>query len=156
MREAESPEPRAHARRDVLASGGALTLAGLFGGLFGGNAARAQDGAVLPNYPAQMDDAAIDAVFGRATAEVEAKTAAAVAAWAMNQSRWDADLEAGTLTFTNPRGWRIVAPVQVVGTRNTADGTFLWGWDHPSVPVPLRADAERVRAFGAAQGGWRC
>lgn len=130
-------------------------MAGFLGKLFGDGGmatAKAPDEHPLPSYPGGLDDAAIDGVFDRATAELEAKTGAHVATWGAEAARWDADLDAGTITFTNAKGWTIIAPMQVVGTLNTADGTFLWGWDHPSVPQPLRRAAERVRAFGAAQG----
>lgn len=40
----------------------------------------------------------------------------------------------------------------MIGTRSLADGTFLWGWDHPSVPAPLRGHARLVKAFGEVQG----
>ena len=44
------------------------------------------------------------------------------------------------------------APVQIVGTTNSDDGSFLWGWDHPSVPPELAEHAELARAFGEAHG----
>jgi len=95
-----------------------------------------------------------DATFERAEAEMEIKTAAHVELWGLDSAtRWDADLEAGTLTFTNDeKHWVITAPVQVVGTFNVEKGTWLWGWDHPSVPEPLAEHARRVRAFGAQYG----
>jgi hypothetical protein len=124
----------------------------LFGKWFGGAPAQAAAAGMRPSYPAHMGDAEIDAVFDRANAELQAKTSAHVGTWHMDGARWDADLEAGTLTFTNQRGWTITAPVQVVGTRSLADGTWLWGWDHPSVPAPRAQDAQLVKAFGEAQG----
>ncbi|MBY0520448.1 MAG: hypothetical protein K2P79_08495 [Sphingomonas sp.] len=53
-----------------------------------------------------MTDAQIDAVFARAKAELEAKTGVHVGSWHMDGARWDADLEAGTITFTNQRNWK--------------------------------------------------
>ncbi len=38
--------------------------------------------------------------------------------------------------------------MQIVGTYNTEDGTFLWGWDHPSVQEPLREHAKLAKKFG--------
>ena len=38
--------------------------------------------------------------------------------------------------------------MQVVGTYDTEDGTWLLGRDHPSVSEPLGAFARRVRNFG--------
>lgn len=126
-------------------------MAGLFGGLFGKSVAKAES-RTGPPYPPGMSDAEIDAVFERATAELDAKTAVHAGTWHLDTSAWAVDLEVGTIRFTNDQGWTITAPVQVVGTYNSDDGTFLWGWDHPSVPAPVAVDAGLVRDFGAAQG----
>lgn len=100
------------------------------------------------DLPLDEPDRSLDA----AVHYLSALTNAHDATWRLGTASWDADLAAGTICFTNDRGWKIVAPVQVVGTLNTADGTWLWGWDHPSVPEPLRADASLVRDFGAQHG----
>jgi hypothetical protein len=74
-------------------------------------------------------------------------------AWGLgSETAWHLDMHAGTLRFTFADGRERVCPVQVVGTYNTADGSFLWGWDHPSVPEPLRRAARRVCELGEAQG----
>ncbi|TGX55257.1 hypothetical protein E5A73_06275 [Sphingomonas gei] len=84
---------------------------------------------------------------------MQLKTEAAMGLWGLGSGEsWAADLEAGTITFVNARGWEITAPVQVVGTLNTTDGTWLWGWDHPSVPAPVSGHAGLVRDFGAKHG----
>lgn len=95
-----------------------------------------------------------DVVFERARAEAEMKTAFHAQTWGQGQTdRWDADLDAGTITFIDDtRRQKIVAPLQIVGTLNTNDGTWLWGWDHPSVPVPLAQAADQVRQFGERHG----
>jgi len=36
--------------------------------------------------------------------------------------------------------------VQIVGTLNTADSAWMWGWDHPSVPEDLGEHARAVRS----------
>lgn len=64
---------------------------------------------------------------------------------------WDVDLEQGAIRFTHP-DHIATAPVQVVGTYNTLDGTWLWGWDHPSVQEPFAAAARACRAFGERYG----
>lgn len=103
--------------------------------------------------PPAADDAEIDAIFARAEAELQLKTEAAVGMWGLGSGEsWAADLDAGTITFVNDKGWEITAPVQVIGTLNTADGTWLWGWDHPSVPGPVSEHAQAVRAFGEQHG----
>ncbi|WP_216352869.1 DUF6882 domain-containing protein [Sphingomonas sp. LM7] len=105
--------------------------------------------------PAASDDAdaVVDVIFERADAELQLKTEAAMGLWGLGSGEsWAADLEAGTITFVNAKGWEINAPVQVIGTLNTADGTWLWGWDHPSVPAPVSLHAGLVRDFGAQHG----
>lgn len=87
--------------------------------------------------------------LARAMEDMRAKTGAHIAMWGLDESSWAADLDLGTITFTNPkRGLIVTAPVQVIGTFNTLDNSWLWGWDHPSVPEPLAAEARLARSFG--------
>ncbi|HAH9251976.1 TPA: hypothetical protein HIP73_005005, partial [Escherichia coli] len=63
------------------------------------------------------------------------------------------DLNTGTITFTNDeKEIMVTAPVQVVGTYDTEDSTWLWGWDHPSVSESLGEYARRVHDFGEQYG----
>ncbi|WP_437879710.1 DUF6882 domain-containing protein [Pseudomonas sp. LRF_L74] len=81
------------------------------------------------------------------------QTSANTAAWHLGEEEnWAADLDAGTLVFTFANGTTATAPIQVVGTYNQDDGTFLWGWDHPSVPEPLRTHAQLAKAWGQQNG----
>ncbi|MBO9713996.1 DUF6882 domain-containing protein [Sphingomonas sp.] len=99
------------------------------------------------------EDADIDAVFERAAEELSLKTSIAVETWGLGSGGdYSVDLEAGIIRFNNDRGWQISAPVQVIGTYNSQDGSWLWGWDHPSVPAPVSKHAALVRDFGARHG----
>jgi hypothetical protein len=88
-----------------------------------------------------------EVVFARAESEIALKTELFRSIFGDEHYDWAADLDAGTITFTSATKV-VTAPVQVIGTYNTKDGTFLWGWDHPSVPEPQRADARLAREFG--------
>jgi len=88
-----------------------------------------------------------DLVFARAEAEAALKSQVLPSVLGDEPSDFEVDLESGVITFTAATKV-ISAPIQVVGTYNTLDGTFLWGWDHPSVPEPLGADARLAREFG--------
>ena len=91
-----------------------------------------------------------DLVFARAESETALKTHLFQSIFGDEHYDWDVDLVAGVITFTSAT--KVVsAPVQVIGTYNTLDRTFLWGWDHPSVPEPLGADARLAREFGRRQ-----
>ncbi len=114
-------------------------MASFLKGLFGGGDRRA----------AAADHAA---VLARARSELELKTGFADRMWKIGSAAWSVDLDAGTIAFDAPDGVRGSAPVQVVGTLDTSAGTWMWGWDHPSVPDGSARDAAMVRDYGAARG----
>ena len=91
-----------------------------------------------------------EVVFGRAESEIALITQLFQNIFGDEPYEWAVDLEAGTITFTSATRM-VTAPVQVIGTYNSLDGTFLWGWDHPSIPEPRRADARLARRFGELQ-----
>jgi hypothetical protein len=77
------------------------------------------------------------------------QTASHASAWHLGRGEeWAADLDRGEITFQFKDGVTAIAPIQVIGTYNSKDGTFLWGWDHPSVPQPLRAHAKLALEWG--------
>jgi hypothetical protein len=77
------------------------------------------------------------------------QTSAHSATWHLGkEERWSADLDTGTIKFHFKNGTTASAPIQVVGTYNKLDGTFLWGWDHPSVPEELRKHAQLAKQWG--------
>lgn len=94
-----------------------------------------------------------DLTITRANNELQLRTQAAVDLWGLDTASWAVDLDSGIITFTNDeKGMVITAPVQIVGTYNTEDGTWLWGWEHPSVSESLGTFARRVRDFGEQYG----
>lgn len=46
--------------------------------------------------------------------------------------------------------------MQIVGAYNTDNGTFLWGWDHPSVAERLNKHAALAKQFGLDNGLAQC
>jgi hypothetical protein len=100
-----------------------------------------------------FDGSEAERLIARARAQLELKTRNHLDTWGLaTDGRWDASLETGVITFTTGRGWIVTAPFQVVGTYHTEDGTWLWGWDHPSVHPDLAQDAWRARRFGERYG----
>jgi hypothetical protein len=84
--------------------------------------------------------------------ELRIKTAAHDGTWHLGQAAWAVDQDTGQIVFTAPGGITATCPVQIVGTYNTADGTWLWGWDHPSVEPALQEHARLVWAYGERHG----
>jgi len=60
------------------------------------------------------------------------------------------DLETGVLTLDMGRA-EVRVEAQVVGTWSD-EGSFMWGWGHPSVPAPLQQAAWAAQRFGERQG----
>jgi hypothetical protein len=101
--------------------------------------------------PADERQLPYETFLARARHELAFKTASHVRLFNLAEADWDADLVAGTITFTSPQVV-MTSPVQVVGTYNLLDSTWLWGWDHPSVSEPLARAAEVVRQYGEQSG----
>jgi hypothetical protein len=64
--------------------------------------------------------------------------------------RFDYDLDALTLTFSEGGEPKVVADIQVVGTTGPED--WLWAWGNTHLPEPCRRDVEQVKAFGEEHG----
>ncbi|RSV45295.1 hypothetical protein CA234_00065 [Sphingomonas sp. ABOLE] len=105
---------------------------------------------VVPDDPRERVHQAKELVFARANAEIALKTEVFQHMVGREAFDWSVDLDEGFIRFTAP-SYVASAPVQVIGTYNTRDGTFLWAWDHPSIPESRRADAKLARQFGELQ-----
>jgi len=76
-------------------------------------------------------------------------TQSAINMWRIDTAVWTVDLDTGMITFTNDvKGIIVTAPFQVIGTYDTEQDTWLWGWDHPSVSESIGEFAQRVLEFG--------
>jgi hypothetical protein len=81
--------------------------------------------------------------------ELKLKTDAHQRVWGLGRTkRWDLSQETGDLVFSLPDGLKAVAPAQIIGTYNTADHTWLWAWDNPSIDDKLKVDALKLRKYG--------
>lgn len=65
--------------------------------------------------------------------------------------RWDYDLDAGTLTFSQDGAPKVIASVLVAGNTSAAAGTWLWSWANDSFPENVVDEVMRVREFGVAE-----
>jgi len=67
-------------------------------------------------------------------------------------TRFDYDVVAGTLIFSNDGVPKVIAEIQIVGTTSVQSGNWLWAWANADWPRERVVDSERVRAFGAEHG----
>ncbi len=65
-------------------------------------------------------------------------------------SGFDLDLETGDLTLRFDGQPDLVLSAQVAGTFSD-EGSFMWGWGHPSVPQPLQQAAWAAQRYGDRQ-----
>ncbi len=65
---------------------------------------------------------------------------------------WFVDQDIGDIKFLLEDGTVATAPVQIIGTYNLEDGTFLWAWDHPSINEELKMHSRLVRKYGTEMG----
>jgi hypothetical protein len=84
--------------------------------------------------------------------ELKAKTAAHDASWHLADADWNVDQDVGDIVFTTPQGIVATAPVQIIGTYNSLDGTWLWSWDNPSIEPALQGHALQLRDYGEKHG----
>lgn len=67
-------------------------------------------------------------------------------------SRYDYDLEAGTLVFSDAGVVKVVAEIQLSGSTSAKGRNWLWAWANAHWPSALVTDAGSVRAFGEQHG----
>lgn len=74
----------------------------------------------------------------------------AVAAQLQDLSDFRLNLKKGRIVFVPSQGPEIAAQAQVVGTYSD-DGSWMWAWGHPDVPVEMQQAAWAVQQFGERQ-----
>jgi Family of unknown function (DUF6882) len=98
-----------------------------------------------------MGDAEYRALIDRSMEELRLKTAAHDSGWGLGAADWAVDQDTGLITFTG-KTMVATAPAQIIATYNTQDGTWLWGWDHPSVADNMAEHARQVYEYGKQHG----
>lgn len=96
-----------------------------------------------PDWYADWRAAALDDLAAKQDHNPEAF---AMGSW----ERFDYDLDALTLTFSEAGAAKLVADIQVVGTTGAEE--WLWAWANAGLPEACRRDAELVKAFGEDNG----
>ena len=76
------------------------------------------------------------------------QTQAHQSGWRLGKStRWDFSQDTGELVFTFP-DTIARAKAQIIGSFDSAKGTWMWAWANASVDSALARDALRVREYG--------
>lgn len=84
--------------------------------------------------------------------ELRLKTDAHHRLWHLGEADWHVDQDTGQIVFSASNGMVATCSVQIIGSFNTDNATWLWAWDNPSVQPELRKHAVRLREYGASKG----
>ncbi len=91
-------------------------------------------------------------LLAKSLEELRLKTVGHQKGWGLGKAnRWGLDQSSGDLFFTFEEGVVATCPAQIVGSFDSADGSWLWGWANPSIEDSLKRDALRVRNYGQQQ-----
>lgn len=90
----------------------------------------------------------IRSLVDQAVDELQTKTFALDKLVKFNSSTWELKQDTGMLKFMQKNGIQASAKVQIIGTYNTEDETWLWAWDHPSIADELKKDSKVLYEFG--------
>jgi hypothetical protein len=64
-----------------------------------------------------------------------------------NSERWDYSQDTGELVFKFP-DMVVRAPAQIIGSFDSREGSWMWGWANTSIAESLTRDSVRVRHYG--------
>ena len=100
--------------------------------------------ATARDYPEE-----VEAFISGSVESLQLQTDAHSQRWGLSKAvSWNVDQEKGIIFWVLGNDTYAVAPVQIIGTYNPSDNTFLWAWDHPSILDPLKEHAKFVRDYG--------
>lgn len=89
------------------------------------------------------------AYIAQSVAGLQDATKAHAQLWGLGQEiTWSVDQNTGLISFIFTEGKKIEAPVQIIGSYSSSQGTFMWGWEHPSVQPGIDEAATLVKEFG--------
>ena len=66
--------------------------------------------------------------------------------------RYDYDLDAGTLIFSDKGVPKVIAEIQIAGSTSLRSSNWLWAWANSHWPADRVTDSELARAFGGEHG----
>lgn len=100
----------------------------------------------------ELEDLPYDTLIERSMNALQHKSQFHCDTWHLDQASWSVDQEEGTIVFHAPDGLVAVAPVQIIGTYDQNQGSWMWGWANSSIEESLLQDALAVQEFAECKG----
>ncbi len=89
-----------------------------------------------------------ETLIERSMNSLQAKNQFHCDSWKLDEADWSVDQDEGTIIFHAPDNIVATAPVQIVGTYDQNQGSWMWGWANSSIEAKLTQDAVAVKAYG--------
>lgn len=99
-----------------------------------------------------LSSSSVRSVVDKSMLELQMKTQALDAVTHFGDAAWSVNQDDGSVVFHTKSGMVVTAPVQIIGSYNTIEKSWLWGWANASINEALRRDAEKVRQYAFEQG----
>ena len=87
--------------------------------------------------------------------ELHMKTETHDRLWHLTESEWGVDQDEGVLEFATPTGLIVTCKVQIIGTYDTTNSTWLWSWDNRSIRAGINPKMLQSFASMAKRTTWR-
>ncbi len=102
----------------------------------------------MNNHSPHQNNHDFQTLLVQSIAELHIRTEMHDNAWGLGECNWNVDQEQQKIIFTHPNGRKVTCTVQIIGTYNTLDQTWLWAWGNTSVLPTLQRCAQVVRNYG--------
>ncbi|AOM39788.1 DUF6882 domain-containing protein [Xenorhabdus hominickii] len=96
----------------------------------------------------ELEQMSYDALIERSMNALQHKSQFHCDNWKLDEASWSVDQDEGTIIFHAPDNIVAMAPVQIVGTYDQNQGSWMWGWANSSIKKSLTKDALTVQAYG--------
>jgi len=94
-----------------------------------------------------MDENKIQDLINTAFIQIQERTKLHMNKFPLIGGSWYIDTAEGTIIFQN-NGKKASAQVQIIGTRNPIDNTWLWSWANSSIPDNVNIHARILQEYG--------
>ncbi|EPL6456686.1 MULTISPECIES: DUF6882 domain-containing protein [Providencia] len=96
----------------------------------------------------ELEQLPYEALIERSMNSLQAKNQFHCETWKLDEADWSVDQDEGTIIFHAPDNIMATAPVQIIGTYDQSQGSWMWSWANTSIDSALAQDAIAVKAYG--------
>ena len=69
-----------------------------------------------------------------------------------NCEKFEIDWQSGILKLKENSTVKLIAKITPIGSYSPNNSTWMWAWEYPSIPAPLKDKVERIKELGNITG----